>query len=506
MSRLMFRLIIHIFILIEVVKGMYVNVTTFSAYGGSHASDNFGQFVSLAMQGDTLIAASFVMTGYGGVVELFKSIDIGQTWIYIQSLSYETFSNNDIQFFLSETGNEILLDTTALYVCLDDVYIRSGQSFAISDDECQPQHPPTITSAALSGNGRYVNIAWNCVGYDYDLYSYLYIFDIISETVVVSVDLHDADGAPVIPSLMVSNYDASLIVLYPTCIVKIIESTGSLIFGIPYGDDISLTSDGSLVAVGSCGKNVVIYNVTNQTISQTISSPDMTNAYFGCNVDLSSDGIRLVVGSNIKQSNGYAYAYIQVGGLFILETRLNPPLFNLSYGSGGVAVINTLQNQGIVLVGGPQAGIGSSSPSGLIAVYKSVIASVTATPTATSTSSSSSTTTPTSTSSASASATATSSATSSSTSTFSSTSTSSSTISPTISTLPGPQSSALAAHAYVFEVTFGIALSGGIVGSMIGCFLYKWIKQRKEKEESQTVSVESINSVNSAGISLLYSS
>jgi hypothetical protein len=505
MSRLMFRLIIHIFILIEVVKGMYVNVTTFSSYGGSNANDNFGQIVSLAMQGDTLIvAASYFMTGYGWVVELFKSIDIGQTWIYIQSLSYEAFSNNDIQFFLSETGNEILLGPLyVLYVYFDGLYIRSGQSFAISDGDCQPQYPLTITSAALSGNGRYVNIAWNCVGYDSYLYSFLYIFDIISETVLI-VDLFDKNGVVVIPSLMVSNYDASLIVLYPTCIVRIIESSGSFIFGIPYGDDVSLTSDGSLVAVGSCGKNVVIYNVTNQTISQTISSPDMTNAYFGCNVDLSSDGIRLVVGSNIKQSNGYAYAYIQVGGFFILETRLNPPLFNLSYGSGGVAVINTLQNQGIVLVGGPQAGIGSSSPSGLIAVYKSVIASVTATPTATSTSSSSSTTTPTSTSSASASASAT--ATSSATSSSSATSTSSMTMSPTISTLPSPQSSALAAHAYVFEVTFGIALSGGIVGSMIGCFLYKWIKQRKQMDEPQTVSVESINSVNSAGISLLYSS
>jgi hypothetical protein len=505
MSRLMFRLIIHIFILIEVVKGMYVNVTTFSAYGGSNANDNFGQIVSLAMQGDTLIAAS--VTGYpdpGYVAELFKSIDIGQTWLYIQSIPFATFYQNDMQFFLSETGNELLLGTE-LYVYTEGKYILSSQSFAISNDYyCQPA--PQITSVALSGDGRYVNIAWNCIDNFENQYTYLYIFDIFLGTATKKIELKNGQ-LYYFPSLMVSNYDGSLIAFTHglgsrLCIIELSKSL--MCEENIYGDDISLTSDGSLVAFGSCGKNVVIYNVTNQTISQTISSPDMTNAYFGCNVDLSCDGIRLVVGSNIKQSNGYAYAYIQVGGLFILETRLNPPLFSLSYGSGGVAVINTLQNQVIVLIGGPQAGIGSSSPSGLIAVYKSVIASVTATPTATSTSSSSSTTTPTSTSSASASASAT--ATSSATSTFSSTSTSSITISPTISTLPSPQSSALAAHAYVFEVTFGIALSGGIVGSMIGCFLYKWIKQRKQNDESQTVSVESINSVNSAGISLLYSS
>jgi hypothetical protein len=115
-----------------------------------------------------------------------------------------------------------------------------------------------------------------------------------------------------------------------------------------------------------------------------------------------------------------------------------------------------------------------------------------------------------STSSSSATFTSSSSSSATSSSSSSATATYSSSASATISITMSPSStitlasppSALAANAFVFEVTAGIAISGSIVGSLIGFSIYRWFLGRMQPKDSAA----SINSVKLAGESLLYSS
>jgi hypothetical protein len=282
-----------------------------------------------------------------------------------------------------------------------------------------------------------------------------------------------------------------------------------------FGLSVSLTRDGSILAIGSCGFGVYIYQMTNlSTPSQILTSPD-SSTNFGCNVDISDDGRKLIVGSQNAAtpavSNGYAYPFRSNGGLFSLEGRkISPTTFSVSYGGGGVAVVNEALDYAIVLVGGPTA---NNGPTGAISVFDSVpTSSATATATASATSSSSASASRSASYSAvpSASATATNSATSTMTSTSSATTTS--TTSPSSTATPSTSSqpmNSLAANSVLIGLTAGVAISGSLLGTVLGYFVIQWLRRRFSSSQQQSPSNEFSSlstSFSSQKSTLLYSS
>lgn len=487
-------------LIIEVVHSEYGYVTTFSA-AFSPQNGNFGQSITLAVNGDIVIVVSASISG----ADIFSSSNNGNSWEYIQQVPL-SFTGSPFQIASSTNGDELILfDSEArFYVNFEGQYVLTGQSFVFTDDNCQGKI--SINSIALSGNGRLAFFGGQCPGYNVEYVSFIFVYDLIKEGPINEIFVEDPSSPQLPPAVtaIATNNDGSTFVINGANNDVIVytgkhPSTATNFITGCSGDSLSLSSDGSILAVGSCGIRVCIYSMSNlSSPSQILTSPDMTNVNFGCNVDLSDDGSRLIVGSSVRKSNGLAYAYQNINGVFSLETKLSPPYnINPSFGGGGIAVVNKNQNEGIVLVGGPTAGI---LQSGQIAVFRSVIASISPTTSrtvsATTSSTASSTGTTTSTSSTSVICTA------STTSTYSSTSISSFTSSPSSSIIP-ISPNILQANSYNFEATFGIALSGGIVGSLIGFFIFRW--SRKYFGQSKESLQISLNSENPAGSSPLFS-
>ena len=570
----MLRLTAAIILLTKTVQADYIFKTTFTAQY-PEASDTFGSAVTVALNGSTLIAASGVPNVVTDPhVEIWRSSNNGQSWIFSQSITCcpipPSLKTTPFNVAFSDSGNTMLIgkpgstggtnsDGATLYIDSNGVYLNTSLDLTASN------LPTDGMSVALSGDGSYAFVG-----------AYDGTNGIVSYTNIL--------GSPPIPKLisvttlqpysLATNTDGSTLVIGTG--TKVLVYTAFSYTGSPptitqtivptlgetntFGLSVSLTRDGSVLAIGSCGYGVYIYLTSNLTIpSQILTLPNVT--YFGCNVDLSDDGRKLIVGSQnaAAQSNGFVYPYQRSGGLFTLEKdQLSPPVASNSYGGGGVAVINQALDYGIVLVGGPSSGAGSS---GQIAVFdsvptssatptatasassafssaistrtstatstatSSVTATMTSSPSSTMTATSTQTLTSTSSSSSSASATATATRTSTnlplptitktstrtsiptftsistktSTSTASSTATSSATStvtsSPTASLIPtltititetaSPSASAstnasinsLAANSNLLGVTAGIAVSGGILGSLGVYFLINWLRR-----------------------------
>jgi hypothetical protein len=75
------------------------------------------------------------------------------------------------------------------------------------------------------------------------------------------------------------------------------------------------------------------------------------------------------------------------------------------------------------------------------------------------------------------------------------------TFSPSSSAAPTSLPGALQSNSEVYEITAGIAISGGIVGSLIGFAAYKWLCQRVKQATKLNIPMKSIKTENS---SLLY--
>jgi len=556
----MFRLTAAIILLTKTVQADYIFKTTFTAQNPA-ALDTFGSAVTVALNGSTLIAASGVPNIVTNPhVEIWKSTNKGQSWSISQSIACcpippsQTTSPFNVAF--SDSGKTMLIgkpgstggtnsDGATLYIDSNGVY------FSTSLDLTASNLPTDGMSVALSGDGSYAFVG-----------AYDGTNGVVSYTNIL--------GSPPIPKFfsvtalqpysLATNTDGSTLVVGTG--TKVLVYTAFSYTGSPatinqtilptlgetntFGLSVSMTRDGSVLAIGSCGYGVYIYLASNLfvTPSQILTLPNVT--YFGCNVDLSDDGRKLIVGSQnaANQSNGFVYPYRGSEGVFFLENnQLSPPAQSTSYGGGGVSVINQALDYGIVLVGGPSSRAG---PSGQIAVFDSVpTSSATPTATASATSSSSSSPSPsasnsaatstiaTATSSATATMTATSSAsasmssspsssasasatatmtatgtaistktststassTATSTSTKSATSSATSTVTSSASLIPtltltitetaSPSASAstnasinsLAANSNLLGVTAGIAVSGGILGSLGVYFLINRLRR-----------------------------
>lgn len=502
------------YMLFQLATSKYSYVTTLTA-STPYMQDGFGSEFSLVVNGTMLILAANVPNVFSNPhVEIFKSYDNGQTWLYSQSISCCPTSpsfEGEFATAFSDNGETLLISNlysfrlggATLY------YNSNGQYLNISLDITCKFHDNSFlgSSAALSGDGK-----WSFVSI-FESLSFVYTNTQTGECLQVGEGILAESNI-----LTAANHDGSTFVIGCSQSGNANKCDGFLFVytefsyqspsPTPYqinvgSSSISLTLDGSILAVGSCGCCVYIYNISDFTAPLTSpiqiipppldSTPNIVS--FGCNVDISNDGMKLVVGSS-SASNGYSYAYSNVGGVYLFDMILIPPESNPSYGSGGIAVVNTPFNTSIILVGGPTSGI---QQSGQIAVFKSVpYTSATATPTASASSSStfsaiatsSSTATPTS----SASATATSSATATATTTSTS----------TPSTTPSSQPiNALAANSSVIGVTSGISIFGGIKGSVIGYFLIRWLRRRLKTNKA---ALDSINSTsNKESLLELYS-
>jgi hypothetical protein len=552
----MFRLAAVMFLLTKTTQADYIFKTTFTAQY-PESFDTFGSAVTVALNGSTLIAASGVPNiATDPHVEIWKSLNNGQSWTISQSISCcpipPTLQTTPFNVAFSDSGRTMLIgkpgstggtnsDGATLYFDSNGLYLSTTL------DLTSQNLPTNGMSVALSGDGTYAFVG----AYDgtNGVVSYTYIPG--SPPIPKSISITALQ-----PYSLATNTDGSTLVIGtgskvlvytafsydnspPTITQTILPTLGET---KTFGLSVSLTRDGSVLAIGSCGYGVYIYSSSNfVTPSQILTLPYVT--YFGCNVDLSDDGKRLIVGSqnNISLSNGFVYPYQRSGGVFTLENnQLSPPTASYSYGGGGVSVVNQALDYGIVLVGGPSSGAG---PSGQIAVFGSVptssatstatassTSSAIATPsssstfsafsstsstrtsTATSTATSSMTATMTSSASATASSSVTSTMTATSTQTLTSTSTSSATASASASSTKSATSSAtstvtssatasfpsitititaspsasasinssnnsLAANSNLLGVTAGIAVSGGILGSLAVYFLINWLRR-----------------------------
>jgi hypothetical protein len=406
----MFRLTAAMFLLGKTVQADYVNISTF---GSENFAQNelFGSSIALASNSSTLVvAAGIPYRAQPPPVQIFKSSNNGKNWAFSQNILCCPIppNINNAGFILtpfavafSDNGEFLLIgkpgssgpDTEVVGATLYSV-LPNGTYVDTLVDVTSSYFPlATGMSVALSGDGSHAFVgtydAPNSIG-------------IVSWTEVVKFNVKPLNlpGSGSSPYSLATNTDGSTLIVgtgskvfvytafsYKTNVVSatILPTLGET---KTFGLSVSLTRDGSIFAIGSCGYGVYIYSSSNfVTPNQILTLPNET--YFGCNVTLSSDGKKLVVGSqnNLTLSNGYAYGYRGSAGFFSLESKIVPPTFDLSNGGGGVAVVNKVLDYGIVLVGGPKVGK-TGLGSGQIAVFESVptaSASATATASASST-------------------------------------------------------------------------------------------------------------------------
>jgi len=489
----------------------YNYVTTIQA-SIPNIQDEFGSEFSLVVNGTTLIlAASVPNLVTDPHVEIFKSEDNGVTWIYSQSiLCCPTSPSLDGKFVsaFSENGTMLLIGNPTsrggqeghggamLYDYSDGQYVNTSQ-----DITCNAPGPVYLgESVALSGDRKWTFV----VGYSGIEANLIYTNTQTNQCFLVTLTNVNNLGS------IAANFDGSTLIISYTLDEQYFQilvytdysyqsSTNMPItLNFNYPITLSLTRDGSIFAVGLCGCCVNIYNISDLTSpTQIITPPPVSNTVpFGCNVVLSDDGSRLIVGSN-GDNHGYSYAYKRIGGVYQFDMLIIPPFTNCGGGGGDLAIINTPGNTSVVLIGGPTSGL---LESGQIAVFKSVPAmSVTATPTASAMSTYSATYS--STASPSSSSSATTSSTASATGTSTATPTSNSTTTPSSQPNDNIQPGA---NSPLLGITTGISITGGIFGSIIGYFLIRWIrkwyKSNKSNKKNYTpyISIESINNETSS--------
>lgn len=453
------------YMLFQLATSKYSYVTTLTASTPS-IQDGFGTDISLVVNGTTLILAANVPNVFSNPhVEIFKSEDNGQTWSYSQSMpsfvgDFATaFSDNGTSLIIGGySRNNPFLAT--LFNSSNGQYLNSSL-----DLTCNISNAYYFNRlVALSGDGKWAFV----VAYSYGQFEvFIYTNTQTGECQVVDYDYYDNDRNNYD---ITTNFDGSTLVicysLDQQSVIVLIYTAFSYKSIPPYklnfnyaAASVSLTHDGSILALGLCGCCVHIYQISDLTVPiQIILPPPISDSLsWGCGVYISNDGMRLIVGSNVG-SSGSSYAYNNVGGFFQYDMILIP--FINGGSDGSLAVVNTLANISIVLIGGPTSGF---QQSGQIAVFQSVPdASVTATPTASSSASATSTSTPSS-----------------------------------------QPINALAANSSVIGVTSGISIFGGIIGSVIGYFLIRWLRRRSKTNKT---TLDSINSTSNKGSLLeLYS-
>ena len=516
----MLRLTAALLFLAETAHADYVYKSTFTA-NSPQSNDNFGSGVTLVIKGSTslIMASGLPNIAQNPYVQISRSADNGLTWSYSQSINCCPLAPNQQQVpfsvAFSDNGNMMLIGKpgstgdaqkqgATLY------YDSNGQYLSTSLDLTSSNLPTDGMSVALSGDGT-----WAFVG-AVGVVSYTNTITALSKALLLTPFstspyslATNSDGSTLVIGtganvLVCTSFSYQTSTITQTILPQLDETT-------TFGLSVSLTRDGSLLVIGSCGFGVYIYQMTDLTIPSQILTPPDANNNFGCNVDVSDDGRKLIVGSQneLAVSNGYVYPYRGNGGIYNLENgKIAPPTFDVSYGGGGVAVVNEALDYAIVLVGGITA---ISGPIGAISVFESVpTASVSATASSFPSNTLSTTASATVTSIASFSASASSSATYSSsstatlTSTSSTTSTTTSTSSP--STTPSTQPmNALAANSTVIGVTAGVAVFGGIFGSVIGYFLIRNIRRRCKSNKSTRDSINNVSSSNKESLLELYS-
>lgn len=457
------------------VTSSYNYVTSLRASTPTY-SDGFGGDLSVAFDGTTLILAAGVISLQSNQetrhVEIFKSTDNGQTWLYSQSISSWPIILNPANYpfvtTFSENGKALMISTidyenevVSLFFDMNGQYVNSTLNLLCDNPSYYG------ASLALSGDGKWAFVFGGAGA---------------AKVIFTNTQTGECQDLSLVPNFspysLASNRDGSTLVIGGTnsstqgfsflfftsfSYQSTALPTFQLIVGSNYGGfSSSLTRDGSIFAVGMCGFYVDIYNVSDMTAPiQTLTLPPLLNPLpFGCSVTFSDDGMRLVVGSYetpLTVSDGLSYAYIRVGDVFYIDTIVYPPISYSTFGGYGLAVVNTPTNISIVLVGGPGSGIGQS---GQIAVFNSAPNTFpTATPTATTTAITTITSTP--------------------------------------NTFPTPSSppvNSLASSSAIFAITSSISIVGGIIGSFLGFFIIRCFQKRLKSNKNGRIST--FNSIN----------
>lgn len=134
-----------------------------------------------------------------------------------------------------------------------------------------------------------------------------------------------------------------------------------------FGSSIGMNSDGSVLVVGestaaasgvtACGV-IHVYNRVGTTWTREIiltASDKASNDLFGCSVDISSDGTRIVVGAfgsrpeSLVQA-GAAYVFSKLGGSWIIEQKILPTISITGHRFGRSVAMDDSANR--IVIGG----------------------------------------------------------------------------------------------------------------------------------------------------------
>ena len=156
------------------------------------------------------------------------------------------------------------------------------------------------------------------------------------------------------------------------------STTGLLTFtrtGSTWSSEVSIGVFGDKVAISKTSSDrIVIGDQTNSSnqgrvfiykrtgtswaIETTINGP-LAASRFGASVDISSDGLRIIVGApTANTSNGLAYVYVRSGTSWSLEATLTPASLVASAQYGTSVAFSP--NQSIAVVGAPASGFGKA--------------------------------------------------------------------------------------------------------------------------------------------------
>jgi hypothetical protein len=443
--------------LLEIAYSEYTLVTTISASIPT-VGDNFGSGFSLVMNGTTIImavplpmAASFP-NEISPRVEIFFSENFGETWSYTQSITCRptlpSFQYNPFAIAFSDNAASMIIGSVnaytssvvSLYTFSNGMYLNSSIDLGCGN----AIFAGTGKSVAISGDGVYTFVTYRNVT---DFLFYISYTNFLTEA-CQCIQAADDGFADI---TLTTNFDGSTlivgenknVIIYTAFSYQTNSEPQILSFFDIIDNDISISLSDSILAIGLCGASVNIYYTSNVSNPIQILLPPPVFSFpvsFGCNVELSDDGMRLVVGSNSE----YTFVYTRGdGGIYIFDSVITPPVFDSSYGTGGLSIINTPSNQTVILIGGPSAGIGGS---GQIDVFSSQPA-----------------TTP---------------------------SSSSTPITPT-------NSNSNSNNSYIIGLSSGLSIIGGLFGSIIGYFLIQWFRKQINKKSTKQMTITHESSLNS---------
>lgn len=341
-------------------------------------SDQFGNYVAVSADGNTVVASAHVDDGSTGSAYVYRWN--GQSWVEIKLTADDGMASDGFgsSVAVSADGNTVVIgapnvDTPAANGGAAYVFRWNGSAYV----QVQKVQPSTLfdnayfgTSVAVSGDGSriavgaiYVNISggspWGAVytfsrnGSTYELmgnalnapspqnYDYFCRVALSADgsTLAVGARGYDSNkGAVFVLQWNGSNYSSC------QKLVTVDQTSGEYL-----GNSISISADGSTVVAGAYSYSsnrgaVYVFRRNGSSYAQVnklTASDGVASDYFGISVAVSGDGGRVAAGAynddETYTDQGSAYLYRWNGSVYVLSEKLlatDVTAASYYYGSG----------------------------------------------------------------------------------------------------------------------------------------------------------------------------